>query len=359
MHDQHRHVAFLAGCGDLTASPPLIPLRLPSRCVAQQRVLARASRQVPCLRLSTLLVAPPGFYRRRPRNSVIMQCMPRGLFGRRRKVGTAQPPAPDSPAARPPSPVRPAHDSSVSSPTEANSGPGPPSHRPLSHVKDGAGDTPSQQEPPPGPEPTSHAGVEPARNPTPAPSSDASSVKPAPIQDPLLSPAPAWGPEDHAESLWAAAYDSLREQEPDLVRQYELDVYACISTPDRRDFALGRLAGIILSRPGDAEIPLPETGHLMSSFVEAYLCEPDQDCRSDTVKKDDLDSPGLETEGVDGKGLRCLWDGMRAVMRRSQYASIPWVASCIALEVSRNIPSHTVPSSVYKMSTVLNMCFIT
>lgn len=200
-------------------------------------------------------------------------------------------------------------------------------------------------EKPPGSEATDHVNVDTGQNSTSAPL-DVPPPESTTTQESFLTPTPAWTPEKHAEWLWGVAYDSLEDEKPNLIYQYERYVFAYITTArsDWLNVTLDPPSDLILPRTNTVGFGLPPRSVLMNDFLKAFRREPGQDRYGDTGKVRDLDpalddkSSDVHEPGVDEP--RAFVTKLLVAMRRYQYASIPWVASCLALEVGITDPPH-------------------
>ncbi|RWA08839.1 hypothetical protein EKO27_g6278 [Xylaria grammica] len=160
---------------------------------------------------------------------------------------------------------------------------------------------------------------------------DPSTIKPTPI------PAPPLGLEDHTSSLWNAAYVSLLEENPDLLRQYEgaISSYTMSYGQARRNSRHSSDIGSNFNL--SINVDDQRRRALMDSCLDAFLRGPLQSIGSSIRSTDDTDHRLIHKmkggAGDDDK-YEAVRDTLRAAVRRSRHASLAWTASCLALESS-------------------------
>jgi hypothetical protein len=145
----------------------------------------------------------------------------------------------------------------------------------------------------------------------------------------------SWSPETYSRRLWDIAYDLLKNENPDVVGQYELNIIACNrATTD--EFALGRLSDLIRSGSATFKSLVSSRAALMEGFLERFLSGPVPRTpgRPDSTSQQPDNNSGADKpipEAIENLEAR-----LKELVRGSQYASVPWVASILALEVSRD-----------------------
>ncbi|QPC72349.1 hypothetical protein HYE68_003101 [Fusarium pseudograminearum] len=150
---------------------------------------------------------------------------------------------------------------------------------------------------------------------------------------------PSWTREMHSEHLWSCAYDRLKEEKREVIKHYESVIFACHwgAAEGKHELALGRLFDIIQSSITFADSEPPSRTTLMSSFVDSFLIEPNKIEPLDTSIAEDSDTKSIDStvpasDEVESNDLQNLTIKLREMIERSRLASIPWVASCLALE---------------------------
>ncbi|KAM0502199.1 hypothetical protein ACHAP8_003735 [Fusarium lateritium] len=159
-------------------------------------------------------------------------------------------------------------------------------------------------------------------------------TEPVEEQHTYLAPQLSWTPERYSQKLWDIAYDRLKDENPEVVGQYELIIIACnrATTDEKQGYALGQLSDLVRSGTDTAESPIPSRSALMQDFLERFLNRPA------TMTPEKLDSQSQKSDNTSGDdeslpdAIGSLGNRVKELVRGSQYATIPWVASILALE---------------------------
>ncbi|WXC53617.1 hypothetical protein QX201_013256 [Fusarium graminearum] len=173
--------------------------------------------------------------------------------------------------------------------------------------------------------------------------SKASTGRPIVSQHVHLLSTLSWTREIHSEHLWNCAYDRLKEEKCEVIKHYESVIFACHwgATEGKHELALGRLFDIIQSSITFVDSEPPPRSTLMSSFIDSFLIEPNQIEPLDASIGEDSDTKSIDStvpasDEVESNDLQNLTIKLREMIERSRLASIPWAASCLALEVRFN-----------------------
>ncbi|ESU08495.1 hypothetical protein FGSG_04587 [Fusarium graminearum PH-1] len=141
-------------------------------------------------------------------------------------------------------------------------------------------------------------------------------------------------PETHSQGLWDTAYDALRIENPDVVGQYELNLIACSRAiaNEKHGYAFGRLSAQIQSGSTTSEYEPSMRASLVDAFLEWFLGEPVP--RTPENPESLSQQPGNNSEDDEPvpEAMSTFEASLKEIIRGSQHASIPWVASILALE---------------------------
>jgi hypothetical protein len=147
-----------------------------------------------------------------------------------------------------------------------------------------------------------------------------------------------WTTETYSQRLWDIAYDRLKNESPDVVQQYELNIMACnrATTDEKQRHALGQFSHLIRTGFDSSESSIPSRSVFMEVFLDRFLSRP----ATRTPEKPDSQSQLSDNTSMDEESLseviERLGDRLVELIRVSKYATIPWVASILALEVGYN-----------------------
>ncbi|KAI1819683.1 WD40-repeat-containing domain protein [Xylaria intraflava] len=140
--------------------------------------------------------------------------------------------------------------------------------------------------------------------------------------------------------LWDTAYDNLKNDRPELVRSYELIVSNCLSHEDAFQSLPGWLPAAGLSRNSISQSDSLARRAQMRDLIERWLdfsnqkdSEDDKTREEDEFTKEGNDIPECEFKGDFHYGqAHALKEALRTAAQSSPYASLIWVASCLAIQ---------------------------
>ena len=177
--------------------------------------------------------------------------------------------------------------------------------------------------------------------------SKASAKSPLASRDTSPSSKPIWSPERYSQQLWNLAYDSFKEENAEIMEQYETAIFAYIRAAEEKEQDSAHICLYDIIRSDKSEVSTADSRlHsrplLMNSFLHFFLKlpAPTESINNSTV--DDANTNSDEPESDDALSLDIA---IQEAFQRRSYAYVPWVASSIALEVSLCTASLSSPSS--------------
>jgi hypothetical protein len=138
--------------------------------------------------------------------------------------------------------------------------------------------------------------------------------------------APSLSPEDEVAGFWDAAYDSLKSEKGRLLYAYEKMILQYLTQRDWEDL-MGRrssLAAIPVAMAIQAK-PLARREQ-MSQVIDVWQVDGVEDKRLKTGQ-----------EAVIWKVADSVKDILRASLQRAEKTHLPWVAACLAIQVSERL----------------------